>query len=89
MRWTYHDLSVGHDLSPSSDGGVETGPDMLPMPVYKVQTATYTVSQLVSLAANAVLGSLFPAVLIAILYDLKLRKQGGDLMGRVDALARQ
>jgi hypothetical protein len=47
------------------------------------------VSQLVSLAANAVLGSLFPAVLIAILYDLRLRKQGGDLMGRVDALARQ
>ena len=46
------------------------------------------VSQLVSLLANAVLGSLYPAVLIAILYDLKLRKQGGDLMGRVDALAR-
>jgi hypothetical protein len=46
-------------------------------------------SQLVSLLANAVLGSLFPAVLIAILYDLKLRKQGGDLLGRVDALARQ
>lgn len=47
------------------------------------------VSQLVSLAANAVLGSLFPAVLIAILFDLKLRKQGGDLLSRVDALARQ
>jgi hypothetical protein len=46
------------------------------------------VSQLVSLLANAVLGSLYPAVLIAILYDLKLRKQGGDLLGRVDALAR-
>jgi hypothetical protein len=46
-------------------------------------------SQLVSLAANAVLGSLYPAVSIAILYDLRLRKQGGDLMGRVDALARQ
>lgn len=47
------------------------------------------VSQLVSLAANAVLGSLFPAVLVAILYDLRLRKQGGDLLGRVDALAPQ
>jgi len=47
------------------------------------------VSQLISLAVNTVLGSLYPAVLIAILYDLKLRKQGGDLLGRVDALARQ
>jgi hypothetical protein len=47
------------------------------------------VSQLVSLLASAVLGSLYPAVLTAILYDLKLRKQGGDLLGRVDALARQ
>jgi hypothetical protein len=46
-------------------------------------------SQLVGILANAVLGSLFPAVLIAIFYDLKLRKQGGDLLGRVDALARQ
>lgn len=47
------------------------------------------VGQLVSLVVNAVLGSLYPAVLTAILYDLKLRKQGGDLMGRVDALAPQ
>jgi hypothetical protein len=47
------------------------------------------VTQLVSLVVNAVLGSLYPAVLTAILYDLKLRKQGGDLLGRVDALARQ
>jgi hypothetical protein len=47
------------------------------------------VSQLISLLVNAVLGSLYPAVLIAILFDLKLRKQGGDLLGRVDALARQ
>jgi hypothetical protein len=38
---------------------------------------------------NALLGSLFPAVLIAILDDLKLRKRGGDLSNRVDALARQ
>jgi hypothetical protein len=47
------------------------------------------VSQLVSVLASAVLGSLYPAVLTAIFYDLKLRKQGGDLLGRVDALARQ
>lgn len=47
------------------------------------------VSQLISLLVNTVLGSLYPAVLVAILYDLKLRKQGGDLLGRVDALARQ
>ncbi len=47
------------------------------------------VSQILSLLANAVLGSLFPAVLVAILYDLKLRKQGGDLLGRVHALAQQ
>jgi hypothetical protein len=47
------------------------------------------VSQLISLLVNTVLGSLYPAVLIAILYDLKLRKEGGDLLGRVDALARQ
>ena len=47
------------------------------------------VSELISLLVNTVLGSLYPAVLIAILYDLKLRKQGGDLQGRVDALARQ
>ena len=47
------------------------------------------ISQLVSLVVNTALGSLYPAVLVAILYDLKLRKQGGDLMGRVDALAPQ
>jgi hypothetical protein len=47
------------------------------------------VGQLVSLLVNSVLGSLYPAVLVAILYDLKLRKQGGDLLGRVDALAQQ
>ncbi|MEO7209195.1 MAG: hypothetical protein ABI356_06430 [Steroidobacteraceae bacterium] len=47
------------------------------------------VSQLISLVVNSVLGSLYPAVLVAILYDLKLRTQGGDLLSRVDALARQ
>jgi hypothetical protein len=47
------------------------------------------VTQIVSILANSVLGSLYPAVLVAILYDLKLRKEGADLLGRVDALARQ
>lgn len=46
-------------------------------------------SQLLSLLVNAVLGSLYPAVLVAILYDLRLRKQGGDLLSRVDALPQQ
>ena len=46
-------------------------------------------SQLVSLLVNAVLGSLYPAVLVAILFELRLRKQGGDLLSRVDALPRQ
>jgi len=46
-------------------------------------------AQLVGVAANAFLGSLYPAVLIAIFHDLKLRKQGVDLVGRVNALAPQ
>jgi hypothetical protein len=47
------------------------------------------ISQFFSLLVNAVLGSLYPAVLIAILHDLRLRRQGGDLLSRADALARQ
>jgi hypothetical protein len=46
-------------------------------------------AQLVGVVANAFLGSLYPAVLIAIFHDLKLRKQGADLVGRVNALAAQ
>jgi hypothetical protein len=46
-------------------------------------------AQLVGVVANAFLGSLYPAVLIAIFHDLKLRKQGEDLVGRVNALAAQ
>jgi len=46
-------------------------------------------AQLVGVAANAFLGSLYPAVLIAIFHDLKFRKQGVDLVGRVNALAPQ
>jgi hypothetical protein len=44
-------------------------------------------SQLVSLAGGTVLMSLVPAVLLAMYHDLKLRKEGTDLAGRVDALA--
>jgi hypothetical protein len=46
-------------------------------------------AQLVGVVANAFLGSLYPAVLIAIFHDLKLRKQGADLVDRVNALAAQ
>lgn len=46
-------------------------------------------AQLVGVVANTFLGSLYPAVLIAIFHDLKLRKQGADLVGRVNALAAQ
>jgi hypothetical protein len=46
-------------------------------------------AQLVGVVANAFLGSLYPAVLIAIFHDLKLRRQGADLVGRVNALAAQ
>lgn len=46
-------------------------------------------TQLVGAVANAFLGSLYPAVLISIFHDLKLRKQGVDLAGRVNALAPQ
>jgi hypothetical protein len=46
-------------------------------------------TQLVGVVSNAFLGSLYPAVFIAIFYDLKLRKQGVDLAGRVSALAPQ
>jgi len=51
-------------------------------------TATVLV-QLIGVVSNAFLGSLYPAVLITIFHDLKMRKQGGDLAGRVNALAPQ
>ena len=44
-------------------------------------------AQLVSIAGGTVLMSLVPAVLLAMYYDLKLRKEGTDLAGRVSALA--
>jgi hypothetical protein len=45
--------------------------------------------QLLSLFGNTLLAPLFSAVSVAILYDLKLRKEGADLAGRVSALAPQ
>jgi hypothetical protein len=44
-------------------------------------------AQLISAAGGTVLMPLVPAVLLTMYYDLKLRKEGTDLAGRVDALA--
>jgi hypothetical protein len=49
--------------------------------------ATAVIVQLASVVAYAFLGSLSPAVLLAIFQDLKLRNEGSDLAGRVNALA--
>jgi hypothetical protein len=50
---------------------------------FKVLLAT----QLLSMAVGVVFSPLFVAGALAIYYDLKLRKEGGDLAGRVEALA--
>jgi hypothetical protein len=47
------------------------------------------ISHLVSIVGGAVLMSFIPAVLLATYHDLKLRKEGADLAGRVNALAPQ
>jgi glycerophosphoryl diester phosphodiesterase family protein len=47
------------------------------------------VTQLANVVLFSFLGSLSPAVLLAIYDDLKLRRQGGDLADRVSALAAQ
>jgi hypothetical protein len=41
----------------------------------------------ISLLGNTLISPLYSAVLVAIYYDLKLRKEGADLAGRVNALA--
>jgi len=51
-----------------------------------IGTAT-VVSQLISIVGGTVLMSFFPAVLLAMYHDLKLRTQGADLVSRVNALA--
>jgi hypothetical protein len=43
--------------------------------------------QVISLLGNALISPLYAAVLVAIYHDLKLRKEGSDLAGRVNALA--
>jgi hypothetical protein len=43
--------------------------------------------QVISLLGNALISPLYAAVLLTIYYDLKLRKEGADLAGRVNALA--
>jgi len=50
-------------------------------------TATQIVAQLSSVVIYSFLGSLGPAVILAIYEDRKLRKEGGDLAGRVGAIA--
>ncbi len=47
------------------------------------------IGQLVAVAGGAVVMPFIPAVLLAIYYDLKLRKEGTDLAGRVNALPAQ
>jgi hypothetical protein len=49
--------------------------------------APVLVTQLASIVVYSFLGSLSPAVILAIYNDLKLRKEGGDLADRVSALA--
>ena len=51
--------------------------------------ATIVAVQVVSVLVYALLGSLYPAVLYAATQDLKLRREGSDLVGRVNALAAQ
>jgi hypothetical protein len=41
----------------------------------------------ISLLGNTLISPLYAAVLVAIYHDLKLRKEGADLAGRVSALA--
>ena len=43
--------------------------------------------QVISVLGNTLISPLYSAVLISIYYDLKLRKEGADLAGRVNALA--
>jgi hypothetical protein len=49
--------------------------------------APVLVTQLASIVVYSFLGSLSPAVILAIYNDLKLRREGGDLADRVSALA--
>jgi hypothetical protein len=52
-------------------------------------TMTLVISQLITLVGGTVLMAFIPAVMLAIYYDLQLRKGGADLAGRVNALAQK
>jgi hypothetical protein len=52
-------------------------------------TTMLVVSQIVALIPGTLIAPLYPAVYVAMYYDLKLRKEGADLAGRVNALAPQ
>src|SRR5690606_3985713 len=49
-------------------------------------TGAQVVSQLVSAVLNVFTMSFYPCVLLAVFNDLKLRREGGDLLDRVGAL---
>jgi hypothetical protein len=49
--------------------------------------AATAIIQLISLLGNTLITPLYSAVAVSIYYDLKLRKEGADLAGRVNALA--
>jgi len=55
--------------------------------LHSTSGAATLVSQLFSIAVGTVLVPFFPAVLLAIYYDLKLRRDGADLADRVSALS--
>jgi hypothetical protein len=50
-------------------------------------SVTLALTQLIAIVQGTLIAPLFPAVLIAMYYDLKLRTQGADLADRVNALA--
>jgi Na+(H+)/acetate symporter ActP len=49
-------------------------------------TTVQLVQQLVSSVMNLFTMTFFPCVLLSVYYDLKLRREGSDLAGRVGAL---
>jgi len=49
--------------------------------------AGVAVNQVISIVVNSFVGSLYAATFLAILHDLRLHKEGGDLAARVSALS--
>jgi hypothetical protein len=50
---------------------------------------TTVISQVIGVAGGTILMAFIPAVVLAIFYDLRLRKDGADLASRVNALAQK